>query len=51
MGDEENRPDGPRVEVVLQDEEIGSSVFENGALHFGVGGIDDFGTERSRLAF
>ena len=41
MGDEKNCPDGPCVEVVVQDEEIGSSVFEDGALHFGVSGVYD----------
>jgi len=50
MGNKKNRADGPRVEVVVQDEEIWSSVFEDGTLHFGVGGVDDSGTERFRLA-
>ena len=51
MGDEKDRADSPRVEVVVQYEEIRGSVFEDGAFHFGVGGIDDFGTEGFRLAF
>ncbi len=51
MGDEENRADGPRVEVVLQNEEIRRSVFENGALHFGVSGVDDSGANWFGLAF
>jgi hypothetical protein len=46
MGNEKNGPNGPRVEVVVQDEEVGSSVFENGALHFGVSGVDDSGAQR-----
>jgi len=41
MRDEKNRVDSPRVKVIVQDEEIGGSVFENGALHFGVGGVND----------
>ena len=41
MRDKKNRADGPRVEVVVQDEEIGSSVLEDGALHFRIGGVDD----------
>src|SRR5260370_33089921 len=51
MGDEEDGADGPRVEVVVQDEEIGSSVLDNGALHFGVGSGDDSCAQRLRLAF
>lgn len=51
MRDEENCADGPSVEVVVQDEEIGGSVFENGALHFGVSCVDNFRTEGFRLAF
>src|SRR5260370_13039485 len=51
MGDEEDGADGPRVEVVVQDEEIGSSVLDNGALHFGVGSVDDSCAQRLRLAF
>jgi hypothetical protein len=51
MGDEKDGADGPCVEVVVQDEKIGSSVFENGALHFGVSGVDNSGAKRSRLAF
>ncbi len=43
MGDEKDGADGPRVEVIVQDEEIGSSVFEDGALHFRVSGVDDSG--------
>jgi hypothetical protein len=50
MGDEKNRPDGPRVEVVVQNEEIGSSVFEDGALHFGVSGVDNSVAEGFRSA-
>jgi hypothetical protein len=51
MGNEKYCPDGPRVEVVVQDEEIRGSVFEDGSLHFGVSGVDNSGTERSRLTF
>src|SRR5260370_42382439 len=51
MGNEKNRSDGPRVEVVVQDEEIGSSVFEDGALHFGIRGVENARTEGSGLAF
>ena len=51
MGDEENGPDGPQVEVVVQDEEIRSPVFEDGALHLGVSRVDDSGAEGFRLAF
>src|SRR5882724_2522425 len=51
MRDEKNCPDGPGVEVVVQDKEIRSSVFENGALHLGVSRVDNFGTEGFRLAF
>ena len=50
MGDEKNRPDGPRVEVVVQDEEVRGPVFEDGALHFGVGGVDDSGADWFALA-
>jgi len=50
MGDEKNRADGPRVQVVVQDKEIRGAVFQDGALHFGVGGINDSGAERLRLA-
>jgi hypothetical protein len=31
MGNEKNCPDGPCVEVIVQDKEIGSAVFEDGA--------------------
>lgn len=41
MRDQKNGADGPRVKVVVQHEEVGSSVFEDGALHFRVGGVDD----------
>ena len=51
MGDEKDCADGPGFEVVVQDEKIRGSVFENGALHLGVSSVDDFGTERLRLAF
>jgi len=50
MRDENNRTDGPSSEVVVQDIQIGRAVFDYGALHFGVGGIEDFGTERFGLA-
>src|ERR1051325_7575777 len=36
MGSEKNGADGPSVKVIVQDEEVGSSVFKNGALHFAV---------------
>jgi len=42
MGNEEDRPYGPRIEVVVQDEKIRGFVFEDGAFHFGVSGVDDF---------
>src|SRR5260370_1953180 len=51
MGDKKNGPDGPQAEVVVQDEEIWSPIFEDGALHFGVSGVDDSGTEGLGLAF
>jgi hypothetical protein len=51
MRDEKNGADGPRVKVVMQDEEIGRSVFEDGALHFGVGGVHDFGADGFGLTF
>jgi len=41
MGNEKDGADGPRVEVVVQDKEIRSSVFEDGTPHFGVSGVDD----------
>ncbi len=50
MGDEKNRPDRPGIEVVVQNKEIWSSIFENGALHFRIGGVDDSGAKRLRLA-
>ncbi len=50
MRDEKNRADGPRVEVVVQDEEIRGSVFEDGTLHFGVSGVNNSGTQWFRLA-
>jgi len=34
----------------VQDEEIGSSVFEDGALHFGIGCVDDSAAQRFGLA-
>jgi hypothetical protein len=46
MGNEKNCPDGPCVEVVVQDKEIGSAVFEDGAFHLGVGGVDDLASHR-----
>ena len=51
MGDKKYGTDGPRFEVVVQDEEIGGSVFEDGAFHLGVGGINDSASQRLRLAF
>src|SRR5258708_26356483 len=51
MGDEKDSAYGPAVEVVMQNEEIGSAVFEDGALHFGVGGVDNSAAKRLRLAF
>jgi hypothetical protein len=42
MGNEKYGADGPCVEVVVQDEKIRGFVFEDGAFHFGVSGIDDF---------
>src|SRR5713226_9040363 len=51
MGNKKNRADGPRVEVVVQDEEIRGSVFEDGALHFGVSGVDYSSAKGFRLAF
>jgi len=51
MGDEKNRPDGPRVEVVVQDEEIGGSVFEDGSLHLGIGGVNNSDSDWFGLAF
>ncbi len=51
MRNEKNRSDGPRFEVVVQDEEIRGSVFEDGALHFGIGGVNNSGPQRFRLAF
>ena len=51
MGDEKNRPDGPGAEVVVQDKKIRGSIFEDGALHFGVSGVANLGTERFGLAF
>ncbi len=33
MGDEKDGADGPRGEVVVQDEKIRGSVFEDGVLH------------------
>ena len=50
MRDEKDAADGPGVEVVVQDKEVGSSVFENSAFHFGVSGVDDSDTQRLRLA-
>jgi hypothetical protein len=50
MGDEKNRSDGPGIEVVVQDEEIGSPIFEDGTLHFGVSGVNDSGADWFRLA-
>src|SRR5712692_7372909 len=51
MGNEKNGADGPRVEVVVQDKEIRSSVFEDGALHLGVSSVDDSGADWVGLAF
>jgi hypothetical protein len=50
MRDEEDSADGPRVEVVVQDEEIRSPVLEDGTLHFGISGVDNSRAERLRLA-
>src|ERR1700757_355203 len=50
MRDERDGPNGAGVQVVVQHEEMGSSVFENGALHFRVSSVDNFGTKRFRLA-
>lgn len=41
MGNEKNRPNRPGVEVIVQNKEVRSSVFEDGALHFGIGGVED----------
>ncbi len=35
----------------MQDKEIWGSVFEDSALHFGVGGVNDSGAKRPGLAF
>ncbi len=43
MRDEKNCSDGPRVEIVVQYEKIRGPVFEDCALHFGVGGVDNSG--------
>src|SRR5260370_11051009 len=51
MGDKKDGADGPGVEVVVQNEKIGSSVFENSALHFGVRGISYSASKWLRLAF
>ncbi len=51
MRDEKNSADSPRVEVVMQNKKIRRSIFEDGALHFGVGGVNDSGAQRLRLAF
>lgn len=45
MGDKNNGAHGPLREVVMQDVEIWSAVFEDGALHLGVSGIDDCAPE------
>jgi hypothetical protein len=44
VGDEKDRADSPCVEVVVQDEEIGGSVFDDGAFHFGAGSVNNSGT-------
>ena len=50
MGNEKNRPDSPGIEVVMQNEKIRGSVFEDGTLHFGVSGVNNSGTQWFRLA-
>ena len=50
MRDEDDRPNGPLSEVIVQDEEIWSSIFKNRSFHFGIRGIQNFISERSRLA-
>src|ERR1700687_2279523 len=51
MRHEKNRPNRPRVQVIVQDKEIGGPVFKNSPLHFGVSSVDNFGTKGFRLAF
>jgi hypothetical protein len=51
MWNENYGADGPGGEVVVQDVEVGSAVFNDGALHFGVGGVEDFHAKGFRLAF
>lgn len=51
MRDEKDRPDGPCFQVVVQNEKVRGSVFEDGALHFRIGGINDSGPKGFRLAF
>ena len=51
MRHEDDAADCPVGEVVVEDVEIGSAVFDDSAFHFGVGGVDDFRADRSGLAF
>jgi len=49
-GDENQRSHGPCGQIVVQDVEVRRAVFEDGALHLGVCGVDDFAAERFGLA-
>jgi hypothetical protein len=50
MRNEKDGANSPGVEVVVQDEEIRGSVFEDGAFHFRIGGVDDSAPWRLGLA-
>lgn len=47
---ENDGADSPVGEVVVEDVEVRSAIFDDGALHFGVGGVDDFCADWSGLA-
>ena len=50
MWDEDDRPNGPLSAVIVQDEEIWSSIFEDRSFHFGIGRIENLASEGFRLA-
>lgn len=50
-GNENQRSHRPCGRIVMKDVEVRSTVFEDGALHLGVCGVDNFAAQRFGLAF
>src|SRR3977135_1158686 len=46
---EDDRANGPRGKIVVQDKKVWSTIFENGSLHFRISGVDNFCAKGVRL--